>query len=178
MNTLLNNIKNCNDCKLCMLEINTDNVIHGFGKLLPFYRKSYKNKTCIIGLNPSFRRFPGIYQAFGGEVEHDGSGDKFIKMLKELNLLDKVYITNMVKCSTITNKVSIKDINSCFKWLDKEIELIKPKKIICLGNAVYDVLKDTYLNTTVIKIPHPSYCISYKKITEEKYKEILANEIK
>lgn len=177
MKTINEKIQKCNRCYLCLLECNKYNLNLGHGKLLGYHRPNFINNRDIImmvGLNPSYRRFKGITHAFGGEVEHKGTGDKFIKILKELNLLDKLYITNLVKCSTLTNKVS-DDVNNCADWIREEVNILNPKKIVCLGKQVYDFMRSVYPDFEVLKIPHPNYCISYKKISEDKYKKLLLN---
>ena len=46
------------------------------------------------------------------------------------------YITNTVKCITSKNrKPTVNEINACQKYLKAEIDIIKPKMIIALGNS-------------------------------------------
>lgn len=45
-----------------------------------------------------------------------------------------VYVTNIVKCRPVNNKnPSPHQLQACAKWLDAELELIKPKFVIAVG---------------------------------------------
>lgn len=47
---------------------------------------------------------------------------------------EEVYIANIVKCRPPNNRTpSQQEINRCFPYLEKQIDLIKPKLILCLG---------------------------------------------
>jgi DNA polymerase len=55
---------------------------------------------------------------------------------------EDIYITNVVKCRTDeTNRVPTKaEVASCYQHLRKEIELVKPKVIVCWGSIASNVL--------------------------------------
>ena len=56
---------------------------------------------------------------------------------------DDVYITNIVKCRPPKNRVpTTNERNTCKNYLEKEIEIIKPKIICILGNTVFNSLLD------------------------------------
>jgi DNA polymerase len=66
-----------------------------------------------------------------------GDAGKFLDiLLEEANLLrDSVFITNIVKCRPPNNREpSTEEIKTCSPYLDRQIQLIKPKIIITLGN--------------------------------------------
>ena len=176
MNEFLEKIKKCERCSLFKLEMNIDNINKGYGKLLPFYLNDYHNKIMLCGLNPSYRRFPNIYQAFGGQIEHNGTGYDFIKLLEELDLLNEIYVTNLVKCSTLNNKINTEIMKKCFSIFLKEIVTVNPSKIIALGRQVHSFLKDN-LNYNIMYLPHPCYWSAYKRITKEEYSKLLWNAI-
>lgn len=47
---------------------------------------------------------------------------------------EEVYITNVIKCRPPQNREPLPaEIQSCRKWLDRQIEIIQPKMIITLG---------------------------------------------
>ncbi len=47
---------------------------------------------------------------------------------------DQVYITNVVKCHPPENRDPMPvEIQACRNWLDRQIELIRPKMIVTLG---------------------------------------------
>jgi uracil-DNA glycosylase family 4 len=67
----------------------------------------------------------------------------------------KYWITNISKQALEKNKKMSKDVlEENLKLLKKEIEILQPQVIICLGNYVYDELKEYY---NVSKIYHPAY---------------------
>ena len=77
----------------------------------------------IVSQNPSARRT--------GESYVWGGLDKLFRFNSELrNMLDNVFITNIVKCS---GKVSREIAQTCGEWLKQEIEIIRPSRIIALG---------------------------------------------
>jgi len=181
INNIIKNIKKCDKCDLCKLSVNitTEQYIY-HGKLCP---KIYTSKKClffIVGLNPSRKRYEG-----GNLTIYDNNIDKskfvidnFAVLLTKLNIYHYCYITNLVKCSTQDNKVNDYYSNICFEeHLKKEIEIIKPKFIIALGNQVYNYLNQK-LDCNVYKIKHPSYYLSYKKGTPEEQETELINLLK
>ena len=104
----------------------------------------------------------------------DKSGDFLDWCLSEIGLdREKIYITNIVKCLPKSNKGNNRkpngyEINQCIKYLVREIELIKPKRIICLGKTAYDNIIDksswypTLREPEIIRIDHPSYIYNYQ----------------
>lgn len=72
------------------------------------------------------------------------------KALKESGLeYDQVYTTNVVKCCPLANRTPAKEeIENCRTWLKKEIEIVNPKTIICLGRtaANWFGIKDSLTN--------------------------------
>ena len=56
---------------------------------------------------------------------------------------EEVYICNIVKCRPPGNRAPLPDeMNACIPYLEKQIELIKPKLILCLGlTAAIGLLK-------------------------------------
>jgi DNA polymerase len=68
------------------------------------------------------------------------SGTVLRKMIENvLNLsIDDVYFTHAVKCKPLnSNKPSISEFNSCRSYLFSQIEFIKPKVIVTLGDEAY-----------------------------------------
>jgi uracil-DNA glycosylase len=65
-------------------------------------------------------------------------------ILKAINFSrDEVYIANIVKCRPPGNRTpSPAEMDACFPFLEKQIALIKPKMILCLGlTAAQGLLK-------------------------------------
>lgn len=141
-----NIIETCNRCHLA-----SDN-----DKLLPQSGKGAGREYMLVGVAPSIAR---INQPTNNKVMPFGD-KKFTsywlgKILADLEISEnQYYITNLIKCSIPNNdKPEEKDYSTClrlFFW--QELCLISPKKIICLGNIAYDILKQ-YEN----RIPFPIY---------------------
>ncbi len=65
-----------------------------------------------------------------------GAAGKFLdELLASINLdRRKVYIANVIKCRPQNNRDPLpQEILNCRKWLERQIELIKPKIIVTLG---------------------------------------------
>ena len=68
---------------------------------------------------------------------------KMIENVLELNI-SSVYFTHAVKCKPLgSNKPSDSEYNSCKPYLYKQIELIKPKVIVTLGEDAYNIFSQT-----------------------------------
>jgi DNA polymerase len=111
-------------CDKCFLHKNRKNAVPGEG--------NWKNGIMLIGEVPGFNE--------------DEQGRPFVgragKLLEEfLNSIGKkredVFITNVVKCRPPNNRQPEEnEIKICTSlYLDKQMELIKPKLIVCLGNV-------------------------------------------
>ncbi len=79
----------------------------------------------------------------GPGAEEDKQGEPFVgragkllnDILKAINFTrEEVYIANVVKCRPPGNRTPLpEEMESCMPYLIKQIELIKPKLILCLG---------------------------------------------
>jgi uracil-DNA glycosylase family 4 len=79
----------------------------------------------------------------GPGAEEDKQGEPFVgragkllnDILKAINFTrEEVYIANVVKCRPPGNRTPLpNEMDSCMPYLVKQIELIKPKLILCLG---------------------------------------------
>jgi uracil-DNA glycosylase family 4 len=171
-------IQKCQRCHLCELKMNVYDLEKGYGKLPGKFNGS---DIMFVGMNPSYRRFPGLQYAFGGGKEHGGTGDEFTDLLKETTLWKRCHLTNLMKCSTEDNKVHDFQIKHCLKWLEKEIEIIKPKLIVPMGK---DAIKyfDAVLGKLAVNLKykcatlgiyHPNYVISYKRDSMDNFRKQL-----
>ncbi len=78
---------------------------------------------------------PGFYEDKQGRP-FVGSAGKFLdELLQSINLdRTKVYICNVIKCRPPSNRDPLpQEVESCRKWLDRQIETISPKVIVTLG---------------------------------------------
>ena len=63
------------------------------------------------------------------------AGQLLTEMLKAIKFSrDEVYIANIIKCRPPENRTPLpEEMDTCFPYLKKQIDLIKPKLILCLG---------------------------------------------
>ena len=111
----------CNNCHLCGLCSTRNNVVFGVGR--------ENADIMFIGEGP-------------GEQE-DLQGEPFVgaagKLLDDmLSIIDvnrtNCYIANIVKCRPPMNRdPRDEEQDACFPYLQKQIELIQPAIIVCLG---------------------------------------------
>ncbi len=108
----------CTRCHLC--ETRT-NVVFGVGP--------EDAKIMFIGEGP------GENEDLQGEPFVGRAGKLLDDMLELIDLdRSKVYIANMVKCRPPKNRDPLpEEQNACAPWLSRQIELINPRVIVCLG---------------------------------------------
>ncbi len=103
-----------------------------------------------------------------------------VAYLANLFSLSNIYITNLVKCVTKGNKwdkpgspkwKAVRE-NCAEEFLKREIEIFKPKLVVCFGDAVYDVL-DMEAEKK-IKVYHPGSTRWMSGTKEEKAKTFIA----
>ena len=83
---------------------------------------------------------PGKNEDVEGEPFIGIAGKKLSVALENAGITrDEVYITNIVKCRPPKNRVpTTTERNTCQNYLEKEIEIIKPKIICILGNTAFN----------------------------------------
>ena len=123
-----------NTCTLCYLHNGRNNVV--------IERGNRQAQWMFIGEGP--------------EMEDDLQGIPFVgnsgklldKMINAMKIdITNVYICNIVKCRTPENRnPKPEEMNSCKHYLLNQIDLVKPKIIICLGRLALQ---------TLCNIPHP-----------------------
>ena len=69
----------------------------------------------------------------------------------------EVVYTNLVKCTTPSNKMPSKELSkTCFAQnLQKEILFWRPRVVVALGNTCHDMLSE--LGIDHMRLPHPSH---------------------
>lgn len=96
------------------------------------------------------------------------------KALLHNKLLFKCWFTNLLKCALPNNEnISNKPFKKCLKYLETEISILEPKKILLLGKNVQRFIEDqeslySQIYKKVFRIYHPSYCL-YKGIDYKTY---------
>lgn len=118
---------------------------------------------------------PGAEEDIQGEPFVGQAGKLLDNMLAAIDLKRgaNVYIANAVKCRPPGNRTpSAEEMAACRPYLERQIELIKPRIIVLLGRAaVNTILKNEqslaalrgkrfdYLGTPVIVTYHPAYLL-------------------
>jgi uracil-DNA glycosylase len=110
----------CN-CTKCVLHKGRNNFVFGSG--------NPNAKVMVIGEGP------------GAEEDKQGlpfvgrAGKLLTDILKAIKFSrEEVYIGNIVKCRPPDNRTPVPDeMDTCLPYLSKQIDLIKPKMILCLG---------------------------------------------
>lgn len=167
-----NDIRGCTKCPLHLKRLN---AVPGKGKL--------DGGIIFIGEGP------GEMEDIKGEPFVGKAGQLLSGMLAAIRLKrDEVYITNVVKCRPPGNRTPLpEEINTCFPYLEKQIALINPSIICCLGGAAVRTLlgSDTgisklrgkihyYKNIPLISTYHPAAVLRFP----DRYKRDTWNDLK
>lgn len=121
--------KTCN-CQTCVLGKNRKSYVFGKGN---------SNATVML-----VGEGPGADEDLKGEPFVGRAGQLLTDILRAIKFTrEEVYIANIVKCRPPGNRTPAPDeIAACLPYLEKQIELIKPKLILCLGaTAAFGLLK-------------------------------------
>lgn len=150
------NAKICN-CRKCELGATRTKFVFGVG--------NPNADIMVIG------EAPGADEDVQGEPFVGRAGQLLNKILEAVHFKrEEVFIANILKCRPPNNrKPNPGEVEQCEPYLWKQIELIKPKFILCLGlTAAQTILKTTesmgqlrlsthlYRNTPVIVTYHPA----------------------
>lgn len=164
-------------CTLCILRSGCRQVVFGTG--------NPRAHLMLVGEGPG--------------ADEDRLGIPFVG--RAGNLLDRileaagikreeVYITNVVKCRPPANRLPFQpEVDSCLPYLRKQIELINPKLVVCLGALATRTLIDKNASITrsrgqwhendgrrMIATFHPAALLrdpGKKKYVWEDFKEII-----
>jgi len=92
--------------------------------------------------------FPALHRAgFASQVSAESRGDGLI--------LKDMYITASGRCAPPDNKPRPEELNNCQPYLEKELEILKPKVIVCLGRIAFErILKIFSVRGAVYKFGH------------------------
>jgi DNA polymerase len=115
-------------CTKCELSKTRNKSVPGKG--------NYKADVIFVG------EAPGKNEDMKGEPFIGIAGKKLTMALDSAGVTrEEVYITNIVKCRPPKNRVPTTDErNTCQNYLEKEIDIIKPKIICVLGNTAFNSL--------------------------------------
>ncbi len=163
MNKELNLVKEkCMACRKCELAKSRTNVVFEGG--VP------NNKLMLIG------EAPGHYEDMQGVPFVGRAGQLLDKIFASVGLSREkdIYICNTIKCRPPNNRNPLDgEKEACREYLDKQIEILKPKIILICGNvALQSMLKLPYgiskargkwfdgpYGAKMMPIFHPSYLL-------------------
>lgn len=115
------------NCHLCELSKSRKNPLFSYGNL---------NSKIVFICDEPTKSEDELGTFYVGN-----SGELLSKMIENVLNIKKedVYITTLVKCKSL-NGVTNLSLDTCNDYLLKQIELIKPKLIVCLGEKTYSHL--------------------------------------
>jgi uracil-DNA glycosylase family 4 len=92
--------------------------------------------------------YPALYKAgFANQPESESRSDGLI--------LKDMYITASARCAPPENKPNLEELNNCQSYLEREIEILKPKVIVCLGRIAFErILKIYSIRNSTLKFSH------------------------
>ena len=113
--------RQCMDCRRCGLCAGRRNVVFGVG--------ARDAEVLFVGEGP------GEQEDLQGEPFVGPAGRLLDDMLELIDLdRSRIYIANMVKCRPPRNRDPLsEEQNACAPWLRRQIELLRPRIIVCLG---------------------------------------------
>jgi uracil-DNA glycosylase len=122
-------------CEGCGLYVNATQTVFSEG--------SSKAEVILVGEKPGDR------EDIEGKPFVGPAGRLLNEALEEAGIdVGKAYITNVVKHfkferrgkRRIHKKPSAEEIQACFPWLDAELQVVKPKALVCLGATAAQAL--------------------------------------
>ena len=88
--------------------------------------------------------YPALHKAgFANQAKSESRGDGLI--------LHDMYITASGRCAPPDNKPSPEELNNCQPFLERELEIINPKVIVCLGRIAYERILKIYDARNLVK---------------------------
>jgi uracil-DNA glycosylase family 4 len=162
-------------CTRCRLHRGRRNAVPGEGR----------EKADILFVGEG----PGAQEDVQGRPFVGRAGQLLTKMLAAIDLTrEEVYITNIVKCRPPENRNPLPDeAETCFPYLQRQIEIIDPMIVVCLGGpAVQRITGSTsgitrmrgtlhrYKDYPVLPTYHPAAVLRFP----DKYRRPVWNDLK
>ena len=126
----------CLECRKCELADTRTHVVFGVG--------NREAEVMLVGEGP------GEQEDLKGEP-FVGRAGKLLDDMLEMIYLDrtKVYICNIVKCRPPMNRDPLNtEQDACSAWLKAQMELVRPKIVVCLGRIAASALIDPEFRIT------------------------------
>lgn len=124
---LYSKLVDCENCELCKAR---KNVV--------FWKAETTAKLMLIG------EAPGASEDEQGVPFVGRSGKLLRKLVAEAGILESdIFISNIAKCRPPKNRNPKRsEIESCMYWLLKELEILKPQLVVCVGRVSAQTLID------------------------------------
>lgn len=131
--------KELGDCRRCKLHRTRRTIVFGEG--------DEKATLMFIGEGP------GYDEDLQGKPFVGKAGQLLTKIIQSIHLQrEEVYIANIIKCRPPQNRNPEPDeIESCYPFLMKQIEVIRPKIICALGTFAAQTLLNTNAKITALR---------------------------
>ncbi len=129
-------VKPCRKCELCKTRTNTV-----FGEVNP------NADLVFVGEGP------GADEDASGRPFVGRAGDLLTKMIAAMGLSrSDVFICNMVKCRPPGNRTPLpEEVAACWDYLVRQLQIIRPKVIVTLGNPATKGLLSTNVGITKMR---------------------------
>lgn len=127
------------ECQLCPLGKTRNKFVFGVG--------NPHADAMLIG------EAPGADEDLQGEPFVGRAGKLLTDILKAINFTrEEVYIANILKCRPPGNRDPLpSEMETCMPYLLKQIELVKPKVILCLGRIAANGLLNKKLTLSALR---------------------------
>ena len=127
------------NCQLCKLSKERTHVVFGVG--------NPNADLMFVGEGP------GADEDAQGEPFVGKAGQLLTKIINSMGFeRQDVYIANVVKCRPPNNRnPELDEIEACMPFLKKQIELVQPKIIMCLGKFAAQTVLNTQIQITKLR---------------------------
>lgn len=150
-------------------------------------------KTIVYGVGNPRAALVFVGEAPGADEDEQGipfvgrAGQLLTKMLAAIDLTrDDVYICNVIKCRPPGNRSPERDeIATCSQFLFRQLDVIRPRIICCLGSVALNTLLGTtqpitrvrgqfldYQGTALIATFHPAYLLRNPNAKREVWEDL------
>jgi DNA polymerase len=129
----------CQQCGLCQLGKTRRNLVFGEGNAAA--------ELVFVG------EAPGADEDATGRPFVGRAGQKLTEMIVAMGLTrEAVYICNMLKCRPPDNRTPAPaEVQACWPFLIRQLQIIRPKAIITMGNPATQNLLQTIIGITKIR---------------------------
>jgi uracil-DNA glycosylase len=165
--------ENLGECTRCRLHKQRNKIVFGAG--------NPRAQVVFVGEGP------GHDEDMQGLPFVGRAGKLLTQMIEAMGLLrEDVYICNVVKCRPPENRKPEDDeVATCSPYLYRQLDVIAPKAVVCLGGVAAQTLLKTkdpisrfrgtwfdYRNTKLIATYHPAYLLRNPAAKSEVWKDL------